>query len=177
MKGSILNGKLVLAVDDEPEVLNLLEEKISAACPGCRLDKATTYQEAAAKIGSSTYDLVLLDIMGVRGFDLLDLAVARNVPAAMLATYPPNPGALKRSIEMGARGYLLKVKLEEIVPILEDVLSSEFLPGWRHVLGKMREQIEYGDLSGELFSLPETHEEGGGSKRKVQDSKAKKQEV
>jgi len=158
MRGSILDGKFVLAVDDDPGVLKLLEEKISEACPGCKLDKATTYQEAAAKIGSSTYDLVLLDIMGVRGFDLLDLAVARNVPAAMLATYPPNPEALKRSIEMGARGYILKVKLEEIVPILEDVLTSEYLPGWRRVLGKMREQIENGELSWDMFP-PQKKEE------------------
>jgi len=76
----------------------------------------------------------------------------------MLATYPPNPEALKRSIEMGARGYILKVKLEEIVPILEEVLTSEYLPGWRHVLGKMREQIENGELSWDMFP-PQKKEE------------------
>jgi len=34
-----------------------------------------------------TYDLVVLDNIGIRGFDLLELAVARNFPAVMLTDY------------------------------------------------------------------------------------------
>jgi DNA-binding NarL/FixJ family response regulator len=94
--------------------------------------------------------------MGVRGFDLLDIAVARNIPAAMLATYPPNPDALKRSIEMGARGYLLKVKLEEIVPLIEDVLTSEYLPGWKRVLQRMKEQGENRPISWDTLPRKKT---------------------
>ena len=74
MKESILNGKSILAVDDESDVLTVLEEEILGACPQCQFDKATTFEEASQRLASYTYDIVILDIMGVRGFDLLERA-------------------------------------------------------------------------------------------------------
>jgi hypothetical protein len=41
MAESILNGKSILAVDDEPDVLVILEEEILAAAPKCKFEKAT----------------------------------------------------------------------------------------------------------------------------------------
>ena len=137
MKESILNGKRILAVDDEPDVLMLLEEEILGAAPSSTLDKATTYQEAVERMVSLTYDLVILDIMGVRGFDLLEVAVNRNFPVAMLTAHFLSPEALKRSMEMGARAYLPKEKLGEIVPFLEEVLKYEYLPGWKRLLDRL----------------------------------------
>jgi DNA-binding response OmpR family regulator len=137
MTESILNGKSILAVDDEPDVLAILEDEIKEACPDGRFDKATTYEDAVAKMISLTYDLVILDIMGVRGFDLLELAVTRKLPVVMLTAHALTPEALKRSYEMGARAYLPKEKLGEVVPFLEDVLRYEYLPGWRRLLEKM----------------------------------------
>ena len=130
MGESILNEKRILAVDDEPDVLMVLEDEILEAAPNCRYEKATTYEEAVDKLKTNSYDVVILDIMGVRGFDLLALAVKRNFPVAMLTAHALFPEALKRSIEMGARSYLPKEKLGEIVPFLEDVLRYEYLPGW-----------------------------------------------
>jgi CheY-like chemotaxis protein len=131
MAKSILDGKRILAVDDEPDVLEVLEDEILGTCPNCQLDKATSYQAAVEKLNSQNYDLVILDIMGVRGFDLLDLAVHQNLPAAMLTAHALNPEALKRSFEMKARTYLPKEKLGEIVPFLEDILEeTEYLSGW-----------------------------------------------
>jgi hypothetical protein len=46
MAESILNGKSILAVDDEPDVLAILEEEILSACPRYTFDKATTYEKA-----------------------------------------------------------------------------------------------------------------------------------
>jgi CheY-like chemotaxis protein len=138
MTQSILNGKMILAVDDEPDVLGVLEEEILAACPNCTLDKATTYKEASERMASWTYELVILDIMGVRGFDLLKLAVVHNFPVVMLTAHALNPEALKRSIEMGARAYLPKEKLGEIVPFLEDVLKYENLNGWSRLLENLK---------------------------------------
>lgn len=137
MKESILDNKRILAVDDEPDVLMVLEEEILDACPNCQLDKATTFEEAAQLLASWTYDLVILDIMGVRGFDLLEDAVARNFPVVMLTAHALTPEALKRSIEMGARTYLPKEKLGEIVPFLEDMLTLENLPGWKRLFEKL----------------------------------------
>ena len=49
--------------------------------------------------------MVILDIMGVRGFDLLELAVSRDFRVAVLTANALNPEALKRSFEMKARAY------------------------------------------------------------------------
>ena len=138
MTESILDGKRILAVDDEPDVLATLEDEILAAAPKCKFEKATTYQEAAKKLESQNYDVVILDIMGVRGFDLLELAVGRNFRVAMLTAHALTPEALKRSFEMKARAYLPKEKLGEVVPFLEDVLKSEYLPGWKRLLEKLK---------------------------------------
>lgn len=137
MKESILNGKSILAVDDEPDVLEVLEEEIRQACPGCTLDKATTFEQASQRLASYTYDLIILDIMGVRGFDILERAVIKKIPAAMLTAHALTPEALKRSFEMGARAYLPKEKLGEVVPFLEDVLTYEYLPGWKRLFMKL----------------------------------------
>jgi CheY-like chemotaxis protein len=137
MAESILNGKSILAVDDEPDVLTVLQEEIKETCPDSRFDKASTYEEAVARMISLTYDVVILDIMGVRGFDLLELAVSRKFPVAMLTAHALTPEALKRSFEMGARAYLPKERLGEIVPFLEDMLKYEYLPGWRRLLSRL----------------------------------------
>ena len=124
MGESILNNKRILAVDDEPDVLEVLEEEILGYAPNCKIERATTYQEATNKLESQSYDVVVLDIMGVRGFDLLDQAVKRNLQVAMLTAHSFNPESLKHSIEMKARAYLPKEKLGEIVPFLEDIVES-----------------------------------------------------
>jgi CheY-like chemotaxis protein len=138
MGDSILNGKRILAVDDEPDVLTVLEEEILGAAPKCKFEKAIAYEEASKKLGSQAYDIVILDIMGVRGFDLLDLAVRRNLKVVMLTAHALSPEALKRSFEMKARAYLPKEKLGEVVPFLEDVLKYEYLPGWKSLLEKLK---------------------------------------
>jgi len=138
MAESILNEKRILAVDDEPDILVVLEEEIITACPRCTFDKATTYEQAHELIRSWTYELIILDIMGVRGFDLLGLAVAYQRPVVMLTAHALNPEALKRSIEMGARAYLPKEKLGEIIPFLEDVLKYENLTGWGRLLENLK---------------------------------------
>ena len=138
MAKSILDGRTILAVDDEPDVLKILEEEISATCPNCKLDKATAYETAAKMLESTDYDVVILDIMGVRGFDLLDVAVKKNLRVAMLTAHALSPEALKKSVELGARAYLPKEKLGEIVPFLEDVLTYEYVPGWKRLYEKLK---------------------------------------
>jgi CheY-like chemotaxis protein len=136
-KESILNGKSILAIDDEPDILTVLEEEILEVCPDCEFDKAFTHYNAEEMLRSQNYDVVILDIMGVRGFELLDLAVSRGFRVAVLTANALNPEALKRSFEMKARAYLPKEKLGDIVPLLEDVLRYDYLPGWKRLLKKL----------------------------------------
>ncbi len=139
MTSSLLDGKTILAVDDEPDVLDVLEEEILAAAPKCKVEKVTSYYEATQRLRSQAYDIVILDIMGVRGFDLLDLSAKRNLTVVMLTAHALHPESLKRSIEMKARAYLPKDKLGEIVPFLECVLEEAYLPGWGRLMRKLEE--------------------------------------
>jgi DNA-binding NtrC family response regulator len=136
-KSTILDGKSILAVDDEPDVLDVLEEEILEAAPKCKFEKATTYYEASRRLRSRTYDVVILDIMGIRGFELLNLSAKRNLTVAMLTAHALYPESLKRSIEMKARAYLPKEKLGEVVPFLEDILKYDYLPGWGRLMKKL----------------------------------------
>jgi CheY-like chemotaxis protein len=136
VKESILNNKRILAVDDEPDILEVLKEEIMLDAPKCQLDTATSYEEASELLSSWTYDLVILDIMGVRGFDLLHIAASGPypVPAVMLTAHALSPEAFKQSVDMGARAYLPKERLGAVVPFLEDVLTYEYGHAWRRVL-------------------------------------------
>jgi CheY-like chemotaxis protein len=135
MAKSVLNHKRILAVDDEPDVLETLKEEILSAAPNSRVDTATTYEKALELLTSWSYDLVILDIMGVRGFDLLQQATAgpNPIPTVMLTAQAFSPAALKKSIELGARAYLPKQKLGSLVPFLEDVLTYEYGPAWKRL--------------------------------------------
>ena len=137
MTESILNDKKVLAVDDEPDVLDSLEELISVDAPRCILAKATCYEDAVALLEANDYDLVILDIMGVRGFDLLELAVQRRFKVAMLTAHALSSDYLKKSIEMGARAYIPKEKMSDITEFLEDVLSLEHRSSLMQMFNKL----------------------------------------
>jgi CheY-like chemotaxis protein len=137
MTESILNGKRLLAVDDEPDVLESLEELVLADAPQCRIEKAGNYEDAIRLLETDSYDLVVLDIMGVRGFDLLETAVKRNFRVAMLTAHALTPEALKRSYDMKAYAFLPKEKLADIVPFLEDVLKYDYATGWKRLLQKL----------------------------------------
>ena len=134
MAESVLDGKRILAVDDEPDVLAVLREEILDACPACVVETAATYEDADRMLKARRYDVVILDIMGVRGFDLLDSAVGRDMKAVMLTAHALNPAALKRAYDGKARAYLPKDKLGEIVPFLEKMFELEFPPGWKYVM-------------------------------------------
>lgn len=136
MGESPLKNKRILAVDDEPDVLETLKEQLEEY-EGIIIDTATNYQDAYHLIRSWSYDLVILDIMGVRGFDLLNAAVSLGFPTVMLTAHALNPEALKKSIEMGARAYIPKEKLGEIAPFLEDVLTLSPKPGWQNLFRRL----------------------------------------
>ncbi len=137
IRDSLLNEKTILAVDDEPDVLDILEEEINTECRGCRISRATTYDQAMEYLAKEPFDLVILDIMGVRGFDLLDEAKKRGLPVAMLTAHAFSPEALKESIEKGSRAYLPKEKLGEVVPFLEDVLQYGYEEGWNRLFDRL----------------------------------------
>ncbi len=136
MGESILNHKRILAVDDEADVLETLQEHLEDF-EGLIFDKALDYETGYHLLRSWTYDVVILDIMGVRGFDLLNAACALGYPAVMLTAHAMTRESLKKSIELGARAFIPKEKMGEITKFLEDVLTLNHHKGWRKVFDRL----------------------------------------
>ena len=57
---SLLEGKSVLIVDDEPDVLDTLEDLLSM----CSVVKASGFDAAKTLLATRSFDLAVLDIMG-----------------------------------------------------------------------------------------------------------------
>jgi DNA-binding response OmpR family regulator len=137
MTESILNNKKLLIVDDEQDILAIIEDEICQSCSGSMIDKADNYENAAELLESKDYDLVILDIMGVCGFDLLEIAIKRKFKVAMLTAHDLSLEALKKSHDMGAMAYLPKDTLGELIPFLEDVLMNDHKTGWKRLIKKL----------------------------------------
>ena len=137
MAENIFKNKRILIVDDEPDVLETLEELLEDF-EGLTIDKATNYESGYHLLRSWSYDVVILDIMGVRGFDLLNAAVSLGFPTVMLTAHALSIENLKKSIQMGARTFLPKEKMVEIVPFLEDVLGLEYQSAWRRSFERLK---------------------------------------
>ena len=119
-KESPLKGKVVLVVDDEPDVLTTVEEILD----NCEVQKAQDFDTALQLILNNTYDIVVLDIMGVNGFELLKNSVARGFPTLMLTAHAMTPESLKESIKLGAVSFLPKELMTDLQELLEDVVLS-----------------------------------------------------
>jgi len=128
----ILRDKTILIVDDEPDVAESVEELLKDHAD-LIVHTASTFQEARQLLFSHNYDVAILDIMGVRGFELLEIARHRGFPVVMLTAHALNPEALKRSIELGASAYLPKDYLPSLPEFLEDVLRLSYRSVWRKV--------------------------------------------
>lgn len=142
MTDSILDNKKILVVDDEPDVLRIVEEEINNACQNVTIEKESTYAGAAELLRYHSYDLVVLDIMGVQGFDLLEIAVKRGFRVAMLTAHALSSEALEKSHDLGAGAYLPKEELGQLVPFLEDLLEYDHQTGWKHLLGKLEKYFD-----------------------------------
>jgi DNA-binding NtrC family response regulator len=117
---AILKGKRVLIVDDEPDVLETLEELLNQ----CLIDKAPSFETGVKFLNKNTYDLAIFDIMGVKGYDLLRAATEKGIPAIMLTAHALSPDNLIKSIMEGAHSYVPKDKLLEIATFAKDILEA-----------------------------------------------------
>jgi len=117
----LLDGKKILIVDDEHDILDVLEELLFM----CEVTKASTFDEAKKYLESHEFDLAILDIMGVDGYGLLDIATEKNIPAVMLTAHALTPDNVVRSIKEGAASYIPKDELSNIADFLMDVLTAK----------------------------------------------------
>lgn len=131
---SYIKGKHILAVDDEADVLETIQDILE----GADVDCAKNYETASQKIRDNNYDLAILDIMGVNGLQLLDETVAKGIPTVMLTAHAINPETLMTSIRKGAISYLPKETLSELDSVLNELLNAgSQQPPWQLLFDKL----------------------------------------
>ncbi|KPJ77928.1 MAG: response regulator receiver protein [Deltaproteobacteria bacterium SG8_13] len=137
---SVLKGKQILAVDDEEDILETIEDILDEVV----LDTASDYESASQKIREHKYDLAILDIMGVNGLKLLEESVQRGIPTVMLTAHAINPETLMESIRKGAISYLPKETLAELDALLEDLLGAHQRgePAWKLLFDKLGDYFD-----------------------------------
>ena len=116
----VLDGKRVLIVDDEPDVLESLSDLLDT----CIIDSAPDFETAQKFLKHKSYDVAILDIMGVRGYDILELSNQKGIPAIMLTAHALSPDHLVKSLKEGAQCYLPKDKMADIANYLAEVIQS-----------------------------------------------------
>lgn len=145
MAKSFLQGKHILAVDDEQDIIETIQEILDTAT----VDSATDYETASEKIYQTRYDLAILDIMGVNGIKLLEECVQRDIPAIMLTANAMNPRALIESIKKGALSYLSKEHLSDIDTLIEEFMDArkQGKPTWKMLFDKLGDHFDsrFGD--------------------------------
>lgn len=120
-ENDLIHGQKILIVDDEPDVLEALEELL----PMCDLTKATTFEEAKQYLENHEFDLAILDIMGVDGYQLLEIAKEKDIIPVMLTAHALSPEHTKRSYKEGAASYVPKEEMADIAVFLNDILEAK----------------------------------------------------
>lgn len=118
---NILVNKRILVVDDEPDILETVEELLFE----CHVDTAMTFDEAVALLKENTYDVAILDIMGVNGYDLLKITHKLDTLSMMLTAHALTPEHLKNSIEQEADAYVPKDMLANVPLYVADLLNAK----------------------------------------------------
>lgn len=114
-------GKRILIVDDERDVLETLIELLNV----CKVDAVQSFEEAGSLLERNEYDVVILDIMGVKGFDLLKISAKKDLPTIMLTAHALSADNLKKSARNGASYYVPKEAIDDIAVFVSDVLESK----------------------------------------------------
>ncbi|MBL7204370.1 MAG: response regulator [Desulfobacteraceae bacterium] len=98
MKKGLLQGKRVLIVDDEPDVLETMGELLSM----CEVVRASSFDAAAGLLETQHFDIAILDIMGVEGYELLKIANRGDIVAVMLTAHALSPENAVKSFGCGS---------------------------------------------------------------------------
>ena len=117
----LLEGKRILLVDDEPDVLDTLADLL----PMCETVKASNFKAAKDYLETEYFDLAVLDIMGVEGYQLLEIANQKRVMALMLTAHALSPENIVKSFKEGAACYLPKEEMVNIASFLNDILEAQ----------------------------------------------------
>ena len=116
-----LRGKRILVVDDEPDVPDVIEESL----PMAEVVKIYNFADAKEMLETQYFDVAILDIMGVDGYRLLDIANENKVVAVMLTAHALTPEDTIKSYKEGAASFIPKEEMVNIANFLNDVFEAK----------------------------------------------------
>jgi DNA-binding response OmpR family regulator len=120
MTKDVLEGKRILIVDDEPDVIETIKDLLGM----CSLVVAYTFEDARDFFERETFDMAILDIMGVDGYKLLEIAKDKDVPAIMLTANALSVSHTVRSFKGGAAFYVPKEEMIHMERFLREILVA-----------------------------------------------------
>ncbi|MBI5250386.1 MAG: response regulator [Desulfomonile tiedjei] len=132
--------KTILVVDDEPDVLETIVEVLERH----QIQTAGTFGKALELLETQRYDMAILDVMGVKGLDLLATAVRKEIPAVMLTAPAMNPEYILKSMELGAVSYISKEDLAHLDALLAELLGvlERGESPWRHTMERLEPTLD-----------------------------------
>ena len=141
MDMNLIDGKKVLIVDDEKDIIETIEDLLEK----CVIESAMDFNSAKELIVHNKYDAVILDVMGVNGYELLKIANEKQLPAIILTAHALSAENFKKSIRNGACIYLPKDNMfyiaEYLAELFEAIASSRDKSGrWFLTLAPSFEQ-------------------------------------
>ena len=115
-----LVGKKILIVDDEKDIIETIEDLLET----CVIESAMDFNSAKKLLVQNKYDAVILDIMGVDGYELLKIATEKQLPAIILTAHALSAENFKKSIKNGAYIYLPKDNMFYIAEYLAELFEA-----------------------------------------------------
>jgi DNA-binding NtrC family response regulator len=116
----LIKNKTILVVDDEPDVLDTLEDLLA----DCAVVKAGSFEKAREVLEAHPFDIAILDIMGVAGYELLEIATRKKITTVMLTAHALSPENVVKSYRAGAAYYIPKEEMVNIASFVEDIMDA-----------------------------------------------------
>jgi len=93
----ILEEKRILILHDDPDVLETVQKILASS----QVITAGSFDEAQPLIAGGSFDLVILDIVGLDGFFLLEVCCKNRLPVAAFTFHAMHEDSLNAAIRLG----------------------------------------------------------------------------
>jgi diguanylate cyclase (GGDEF)-like protein len=153
--GLRLVNKLILAVDDDQDNLNLLAELLQHE--GYRVETATSGEAALERLKSLTPDLVLLDINmpGIGGYETLsEIRKRQNYMSVIFVSARSETDEIVKGLDAGADDYLCKPydPVELLARVRAQLRIQDLTERLAFANERLQELVDIDDLTG-LYNM------------------------